>query len=135
MYKITKSEIRWCDGLVKRTIRIHGRSASSDEIQIGRLAMCEAAIRYDPDQNDVLWQIELGFLEFAKKAVRGAILREISGECYINDVYNTYRNKHLMRLGTDFNLFSWPDVSYDYWPKQGYDYAFEGDGDEGNCGE
>ena len=128
MHKITKSEIRWCDGLVKRTIRIHGRSASSDEIQIWRLAMCEAALRYIPEQNDVFWG-------FAKKAVRGAILREISGECYINDVYNTYRNKHLMRLGADFNLFSWPDVSYDYWPKQGYDYAFEGDGDEGNCGE
>ena len=128
MYKITKSEIRWCDGLVKRTIRIHGRSASSDEIQIGRLAMCEVAHRYDPEQNDVFWG-------FAKKAVRGAILREIGGECYRYDVFNTHRNKHLMRLGADFNLFSWPDVSYDYWPKQGYDYAFEGDGDEGNCGE
>ena len=127
MYKITKSEIRWCDGLVKRTIRIHGRSASSDEIQIGRLAMCEAAHRYDPDQNDVLWQIELGFLEFAKKAVRGAVLREISGECYRYDVFNTHKNKHLMRLGTDFNLFRWPDDSYDYWPGQGYDIYKDGE--------
>ena len=127
MYKIKKREIRWCDGLVKRTVRILGRFPSSDEIQIGRLAMVEAAHRYDPEQNNVFWG-------FAKKAVRGAILREISGECYINDVYNIYRHKYLMRLGTDFNLFKWPDVSYDYWPRQGYDCAFEGDGEEGDCG-
>lgn len=116
MYKITDLEIKWCDALTRRTVGLWGRGPTDDEIQIGRLAMVDAAHKYDPEKNDVFWG-------YAKSRVRGKLLRELNGECYKNDVYNPFKNFN--RLGSDFTVFKWPDQSYDHWPSEGFGVTYE----------
>lgn len=73
-YVITQDDINFCDRYTTKLCKRCGRLPDDDAIQYGRLGLCEAAKRYDPEKSD-------SFKGWATYFIRTQVFREYFKFC------------------------------------------------------